>query len=34
MTFPGRFYFLNAERDWPGDVESADGSAPHTALDP
>lgn len=27
LTFPGRFYFLNAERDWPGDVESADGSA-------
>jgi len=27
LTFPGRFYFLNAERDWPGDVENADGSA-------
>jgi hypothetical protein len=27
MTFPGRFYFLNAERDWPGDVENGDGSA-------
>src|SRR5215467_11464565 len=27
MTFPGRFYFLNPDRDWPGDVESADGSA-------
>jgi hypothetical protein len=27
MTFPGRFYFLHAERDWPGDVENADGSA-------
>jgi len=27
MTFPGRFYFHNASRDWPGDVENADGSA-------
>ena len=27
MTFPGRFYFLNAQRDWPGDVENSDGSA-------
>jgi hypothetical protein len=27
MTFPGRFYFHDASRDWPGDVESADGSA-------
>ena len=27
LTFPGRFYFLNAERDWPGDVENSDGSA-------
>ena len=27
MTFPGRFYFLNPDRDWPGDVENPDGSA-------
>jgi hypothetical protein len=27
MTFPGRFYFLDASRDWPGDVEYDDGSA-------
>ena len=27
MTFPGRFYFLDPNRDWPGDVEDADGSA-------
>jgi alpha-beta hydrolase superfamily lysophospholipase len=27
MTFPGRFYFLNAERDWPGEVENPDGTA-------
>jgi len=27
MTFPGRFYFLNTNRDWPGDVELPDGSA-------
>jgi hypothetical protein len=27
MTFPGRFYFLDPERNWPGDVENADGSA-------
>jgi hypothetical protein len=27
MTFPGRFYFLDPNRDWPGDVESGDGSA-------
>ena len=27
MTFPGRFYFHDANRDWPGDVENADGSA-------
>ncbi len=27
MTFPGRFYFLDASRDWPGDVENGDGSA-------
>src|SRR5262245_2104552 len=27
MTFPGRFYFSNASRDWPGDVEAPDGSA-------
>jgi hypothetical protein len=27
MTFPGRFYFGDANRDWPGDVENPDGSA-------
>jgi len=27
MTFPGRFYFLDDSRDWPGDVEHGDGSA-------
>src|ERR1044071_7648728 len=27
MTFPGRFYFLDGSRDWPGDVENNDGSA-------
>ena len=27
MTFPGRFYFRDADRDWPGDVENSDGSA-------
>jgi hypothetical protein len=27
MTFPGRFYFLDTSRDWPGDVENGDGSA-------
>lgn len=27
MTFPGRFYFLNANRDWPDDVENLDGTA-------
>ena len=27
MTFPGRFYFLDPNRDWPGDVENGDGSA-------
>ena len=27
MTFPGRFYFLDPSRDWPGDVEDGDGSA-------
>lgn len=27
MTFPGRFYFHNADHDWPGDVESGDGIA-------
>jgi hypothetical protein len=27
MTFPGRFYFLDAKHDWPGDVENGDGSA-------
>jgi hypothetical protein len=27
MTFPGRFYFLAPDRDWPGDVENGGGSA-------
>jgi len=27
MTFPGRFYFLDLSRDWPGDVEIGDSSA-------
>ena len=27
MTFPGRFYFLDPSRDWPGDVENPDGTA-------
>ena len=27
MTFPGRFYFSDPSRDWPGDVEYDDGSA-------
>jgi pimeloyl-ACP methyl ester carboxylesterase len=27
MTFPGRFYFLDPSRDWPGDVENRDGTA-------
>jgi hypothetical protein len=27
MTFPGRFYFSDPNRDWPGDVEYDDGSA-------
>ena len=27
MTFPGRFYFPDASRDWPGDVEYDDGTA-------
>ena len=27
MTFPGRFYLLDPSRDWPGDVQSSDGSA-------
>ena len=27
MTFPGRFYLLDSTRDWPGDVESHDGTA-------
>jgi hypothetical protein len=27
MTFPGRFYFHHAERDWPGDVENPGGTA-------
>ncbi|HEY7165698.1 MAG TPA: hypothetical protein VIB79_14125 [Candidatus Binatia bacterium] len=27
MTFPGRFFFNDPSRDWPGDVENTDGSA-------
>ena len=27
MTFPGRFYFSDPSRDWPGEVEYDDGSA-------
>jgi hypothetical protein len=27
MTFPGRFYFHDSARDWPGDVLDADGTA-------
>ncbi|MGH7928274.1 MAG: hypothetical protein ACREQV_10810, partial [Candidatus Binatia bacterium] len=27
MTFPGRFYFPDPARNWPGDVENPDGSA-------
>jgi hypothetical protein len=27
MTFPGRFYFSDPTRDWPGDVEYDDGTA-------
>ena len=27
MTFPGRFYFRDPDRDWPGDVENGDGTA-------
>lgn len=27
MTFPGRFFFNDANRDWPGDVDNPDGSA-------
>ena len=27
MTFPGRFYFRDSERDWPGDVEDSEGAA-------
>jgi len=27
MTFPGRFYFSDPSRDWPGDIEYDDGSA-------
>ena len=27
MTFPGRFYFRDSNRDWPGDVEYDDGTA-------
>jgi len=26
MTFPGRFYFLDPSRDWPGDTLSPDGT--------
>jgi hypothetical protein len=27
MTFPGRYYFPDPARNWPGDVENPDGSA-------
>ena len=27
LTFPGRYYFHDANRDWPDDVENPDGSA-------
>ena len=27
MTFPGRFFFNDVNRDWPGDVENRDGTA-------
>jgi hypothetical protein len=27
LTYPGRFYFLDPSRNWPGDVENTDGSA-------
>src|ERR1043166_8044443 len=27
MTYPGRFFLNDPSRDWPGDVENADGSA-------
>jgi len=27
MTFPGRFYFPDPSRDWPGDIEYDDGTA-------
>lgn len=27
MNFPGRFYFSDPSRDWPGDVEQSDGTA-------
>jgi hypothetical protein len=27
LTFPGRFLFNDTSRDWPGDVEKADGTA-------
>jgi hypothetical protein len=27
MTFPGRFYFPDPSRDWPGDVQNPDGTA-------
>lgn len=27
MTFPGRFFFNDPNRDWPGDVDNPDGSA-------
>ena len=33
MTFPGRFYFHDANRDWPGDVENRRRLGAHAALD-
>ncbi|MSP39720.1 MAG: hypothetical protein EXR70_14625 [Deltaproteobacteria bacterium] len=27
MTFPGRYYFHDADHDWPGEVENGDGTA-------
>ena len=33
MTFPGRFYFLDANRDWPGDVENYRWRGAHAAVD-
>ena len=33
MTFPGRFYFLDPDRDWPGDVENRRWHGAHAALD-